>query len=131
MWRTSDAERLFNWNHNSEEPTTIVATDFSDDGLWSLTSNPHTMVLWNVTSGKGERYWTAPAEVLDVELNARASLALLGLADHTAVIFDIRRGGIRRVFNHGNRVRSVDFSADGRTIITGSEDYSRDDLGCQ
>ena len=124
FWRTSDAERLFNWNHQSDESSTVVASDFSDDGRWVLTAEPHTIVLWNTDSGQGERYWTAPAEILDAELNASASLALLGLEDHSAVIFDIRRGGIRRTFNHQNRVRSVDFSRDGTLAITGSEDYT-------
>lgn len=124
LWRIADFERLFNWNHKAEEYSTLIASDFSDDENWALTADPHTMVLWNTQSGVGERYWTAPAEILDVELNSNASLALLALEDHTAVIFDIRRGGIRRVFHHKNRVRSVDFSADNRLVITGSEDYS-------
>lgn len=124
LWRIKDSERLYNWNHQNGESSTIVAADISDDGRWALTAEPHTLVLWDINSGKGERYWTAPAEVLDVELNASASLALLALEDHSAVIFDIRRGGIRRTFNHQNRVRSVDFSADARLAITGSEDFT-------
>ncbi len=124
FWRMTDEERLFNWNHQSDELTTIVAADFSDNGKWAVSAAPHTMVLWNTDSGKGERYWTAPAEVLDIELNRQGSIALLGLEDHSAVIFDIRRGGIRRVFQHQNRVRSVDFSAQADIAITGSEDYT-------
>ena len=69
LWRLSDNERLYNWNHTSEDPTTIVAADFSDDGRWGLSADPHTMVLWNTGTGQGSRYWTAPAEVLDAELN--------------------------------------------------------------
>ncbi len=124
FWRLEDGERLFNWNHEQGDVTTIVASDFSDDDNWAITAAAHTMVLWNTLTGRGERFWTAPAEILDVELNRQGTLALLGLEDHTAVIFDIRRGGIRRVFNHQNRVRSVDFSADGTLAITGSEDYT-------
>lgn len=124
FWHVQDAERVFNWNHNSDEATTVVASDFSDNNQWALTANPHTMVLWDTRSGKGERYWTAPAEILDAELDQNGRFALLGLTDHTAVIFDIQRGGIQRTFTHKNRVRSVDFSKDGRIAITGSEDYS-------
>ena len=124
FWRLGDGERLFNWNHNPDEPTTIVAADFSDDGRWALTSDPHTMVLWNTGTGQGSRYWTAPAEVLDAELNKGGTLALLGLDDNTAVIFDIQRGGVRRTFSHQNRVRSVDFNENATLAITGSEDYT-------
>ncbi|WP_096085585.1 WD40 repeat domain-containing protein [Agaribacterium haliotis] len=125
-WRLSDYERLYNWNHKAEELTTVVAMDFSDSGQWLLSAAPHSMVLWNTQTGEGERYWSAPAEILDVELNNRAQLALLGLSDHSAVIFDVRNGGIKRSFAHNNRVRSVDLSANGSLALTGSEDnYAR------
>lgn len=124
FWRLSDKERLYNWNHDTEESTTVVAADFSDDHRWVLTAAPHTMVLWSTATGKGERYWTAPAEILDAELNASGNLAILGLEDHSAVIFDVLRGGVRRTFSHQNRVRSVDFNKAATLAITGSEDYS-------
>jgi WD40 repeat protein len=124
LWRLEDQERLFNWNHQSSEQSTIVACDFSDDGRFALTATVNDMVLWDVNTGQALRNWLAPSEILDVELNTDASLALLGLADHNAVIFDIRRGGIRRTFGHDNRVRTVDFDRQGRFALTGSEDYN-------
>jgi len=124
FWAISSQERLFNWNHKQDETTTIVAADFSSRGDWALTANPFNLVLWDTRSGKGERFWTAPGEILDAELGPGANTAILGLSDHSAVIFDIRRGGIRRVFQHGDRVRSVDLSRDGRLALTGSEDFS-------
>ncbi len=124
LWRLGDSERLFDWNHTQTDYSTFIAADFSDDGAWAVSAEAHTMVLWNTRNGEGSRYWTAPAEILDIELNQNASLALLGLSDHTAVAFDIQRGGIRQTFTHKNRVRSVDFSADGRLAISGSEDYT-------
>jgi len=122
LWRTSDAERLFNWNHNQGEPSTILSASISPDGRWALTAEAHTLVLWNVASGEAARFWTAPGEVLDVALGPNGNYALLGLEDHSAVIFDVKRGGIVRTFTHQNRVRSVAFSADGQVAMTGSED---------
>lgn len=123
-WRLQDKERLYNWNHQPDDTTTLISADFSDNNEWALSAGPHAMVLWQTSTGRGERYWTAPAEILDVELNRDGTLALLGLEDHSAVIFDIRRGGVLRTFRHQNRVRSVDLSKNGRRAITGSEDYS-------
>jgi WD40 repeat protein len=124
LWRNSDGERLFNWNHKQDNYTTIVSSDFSPDHQWALTSDPHTMVLWNMSDGSAFRFWTAPGEVLSTALSENGNFALLGLGDHTAVVFDIKRGGIKRTFGHQNRVRSVDLSNDGRYAITGSEDYT-------
>ncbi len=124
LWRTGDGERLYNWNHKQGEKTTIVAADFSPEGEWVLTADPHTLVLWNVESGQAARFWTAPGEVMSVALSPGGRFALLGMGDNTAVIFDVVHGGIRRTFHHQNRVRSVDFNADASLAITGSEDYS-------
>lgn len=124
FWAHDSQERLFNWNHKENEFTTIVAADFSSDGRWVLTANPFNLVLWDSNSGRGERFWTAPGEILDAELGPGANMAILGLSDHTAVIFNIKRGGILRTLEHQNRVRSVDLSRDGRLAITGSEDYT-------
>ncbi len=123
-WKNNAQERLYNWNHRAEEYTTIVAADFSQNDHWAITANPFNLVLWDTRNGRGERFWTAPGEILDVELGPNANSAILGHSDHTAVIFDIRRGGIRQTFNHTNRVRSVDLSRDGKLAITGSEDYT-------
>ena len=123
FWQTHSQERLFNWNHSTEPATTIIAADFSSTNNWVLTADVSTLVLWNAQSGKSERYWAAPGEILDIELGPNASTAILGMADHNAVMFNVRAGGIQRVFKHGNRVRSVDLSQDGRLALTGSEDY--------
>lgn len=124
FWRIQPKERAFNWNHKQNEATTIIAADFSHKGDWALTANPFNLVLWNTKSGKGERFWSAPGEILDAELGPNAAFALLGLSDHSAVIFNIRRGGIQHIFAHTNRVRTVDLSRDGRLALTGSEDYT-------
>ncbi|VUD53635.1 hypothetical protein TDB9533_01874 [Thalassocella blandensis] len=124
MWRTTSQERIFNWNHKSGEYSTIVAADFSHNAAWAITATPFDLVLWNTQSGEGERFWSAPGEILDATLGPDARFALLGLSDHNAVIFDIRRGGILQTFTHQNRVRSVDLSQDGTLALTGSEDYT-------
>lgn len=123
-WNLETNERVYNWNHKENDFTTIVAADFSHTGNWALTANPFDMVLWDANTGRGERFWTAPGEILDVELGPNANMALLGLSDHSAVIFNVKRGGILRTFQHNNRVRSVDLSRDGSLAITGSEDYT-------
>jgi WD40 repeat protein len=62
--------------------------------------------------------------VLDIGLTPNGNYALLGLADHSAVLFDVKRGGIQRSFYHQDRVSSVALSADGKLAITGSQDQT-------
>lgn len=124
LWRTKSDERVFNWNHKSGEYSTIIAADFSHNNQWALSATAFDLVLWNTQSGQGERFWSTPGEILDAELGPNARFALLGLSDHTAVIFDIRRGGVLQTLPHENRVRSVDLSNAGTLALTGSEDYS-------
>lgn len=123
FWDTHRKERLFNWSHEANENATLIATDLTEDNQWAITADVTTLVLWNTNSGQGERYWQAPNEILSVKLAPDARFALLGLTDHTAVLFDIVNGGVLRTLHHSNRVRSVDMSNDGRYALTGSEDY--------
>lgn len=124
FWQLTDNKRLFNWNHQASEQTTLLASDISHDEKWAITADNNNIVLWNTKTGAGERFWAAPSTILSVSLSPTAHVALLGLDNHTAVVFDIMRGGIKQTLTHTNRVRSVDISADGKTLITGSEDFS-------
>ena len=124
LWRMSDGERLYNWNHHESELSVIISADIDPSGQWALSAEAHTLVLWDLNSGKAARFWTAPGEVLDADLATGGRYALLGQADHSAVIFNTIRGGVLRTFTHEARVRSVDLSGDGRLAITGSEDQT-------
>ena len=89
LWNHHEQARLFNWNHNNQEPSTLTSTDFSYDEQWALTSESHTMVLWNPQTGESERFWTAPGEILDAKLGPQANTALLGLNNHSAVLLSL------------------------------------------
>lgn len=128
LWQVSDNERRFNWNHQqgqfSEVTHAAFSPDLSSDNRYAITATPQTMVLWNTKTGASMNYWTAPSEILDVALLPKANLALLGLADHTAALFDVRNGGIEQIFYHQARVSSVDFHSGKSFVLTGSDDYS-------
>lgn len=124
LWRLRDNERLYDWNHRSGEQTTFTAAGFSPDGQWALTTDSKTLVLWNTGTGAGERFWSGTADVLAVSLGAKGNIALLGLADRTAALYAVKRGGVLRSFQHSERVTSVALSEDGKLALTGSEDHS-------
>lgn len=123
LWRVADQERLFDWTHTKDSPTTMIAADFSPDAAWVLTADTHTLALWKTDTGENHRYWNAPAQILAVQLSGNGRKALLGLDDHTAVLFDLINGGILQTLRHNNRVRSVALNADASIALTGSEDY--------
>lgn len=122
LWQVLKEERLYDWNHGKDKKTTLVAAAFSPEGDWAITTDSISLVLWKTDTGEAFRYWTAPGEVLSLALAPNGEYALLGMADHSAVIFDSKRGGVKRRFNHSGRVRSVDLSTDGKLALTGSED---------
>ena len=124
LWSTAKPERLFDWNHKKGEYSNIIAAGFSPDGLFALTADHQTMVLWDTSTGQAITFWTAPNEVMSVDLTPNGNYALLALEDYSAVLFDVKRGGIQRTFYHEDRVRSVALSNDGKLAITGSEDQT-------
>jgi WD40 repeat protein len=82
------------------------------------------MVLWDASTGQALTFWTAPNEVMAVDLTPNGNYALLGLEDYSAVLFDVKRGGIQRTLYHNDRVRAVALSGDGQLAITGAEDQT-------
>lgn len=122
LWNVRNNERMYNWNHKAGEATTIIATGFSPEGDFAMTADHQTMVLWDTRSGESVTYWTAPNEVMSLDLSPNGSFALLGLEDYSAVLFDVKRGGVKRTFYHQDRVRSVALDASGKLAVTGSED---------
>ena len=61
---------------------------------------------------------------MQMDLSPNGDFALLGLADHTAVYFDVKHGGVNRTFRHEARVRSVDLSDDASLAVTGSDAFN-------
>jgi WD40 repeat protein len=123
LWDTSSNARLFSWNHQPGQYSIIAATALSPDESFAATAGQQDLVLWNLISGQAVWYWSSPAEILAMDLSRGADYALLGLANHEAVYFDIKNGGVKRSLRHDARVRAVDLSLDGRLALTGSDAY--------
>ena len=124
LWNIQQSERLYDWNHRAGDYTIIAATAFSPDELYATTANQQDLVLWNLSNGQPEGFWSSPAEILDMDLAPNGDYALLGLADHTAVYFDVKNGGVTQTLRHNARVKSVDLSEDGMLALTGSDAYN-------
>lgn len=124
LWKIETAERLYDWNHQKSTRSLIAKTAFSPEGEFAVTANQQDLVLWHTATGKAEWFWSSPGEILDIALTSNGREALVGLANHTAVIFDIVNGGIKHTLRHGGRVRSVALSKNGKFAITGADDYT-------
>lgn len=123
LWTLENNERLYNWNHKAKTFSIIAATAFSPEEKYAATANQQDLVLWNLRNGQAEGFWSSPAEIMQMALSPNGDYALLGLANHTAVYFDVKQGGVKRTFRHEARVRSVDLSDDGSLALTGSDAY--------
>lgn len=123
FWDLQRRERLYDWNHAQGLFSDLVASAFSPEGDFAVTATTTDLVLWQTVDGQPVWFWSSPGEILDMALSRNGDYALLGLANHTAVYFDVKNGGIRHVLRHPARVRSVALSQDGRFALTGSDDY--------
>lgn len=122
LWRTHDNERLFNWNHKSGDFSQITRLAFSEDQKYAVTAEPQSIVRWNTQSGEGDALWTTFSEILDIDVFRGGRWAIIGLEDHTAVLFDLENGGVREIYNHDDQVNSVTVNGDKNWFATGSND---------
>ena len=117
LWRTEDAERLYNWNHKADMRTAITALAFSPDDNFVATADINSIVLWDAHKGTALRFFDAPGEILYIALTPGAEEALLTMADNRAILFDIQRGGIIHQFPLEASILSQAISGDGRYAL--------------
>ncbi|MBS99209.1 MAG: hypothetical protein CMI01_11090 [Oceanospirillaceae bacterium] len=123
LWDIQRHERLYDWNHQQGEYANIVDSSFSPEGRFAVTATSQDMVLWTLDDGQPIWFWSAPSEILSIALSPGGDFALLGQANHEAVYFDIKNGGISQTLRHPARVRSVDLDDSASLAITGCDDY--------
>ncbi|WP_347330051.1 WD40 repeat domain-containing protein [Marinimicrobium locisalis] len=121
LWRLDSRERLYGWNHKADTYTLLTTASFSPQNDYALTTDERTLVLWSRETGQAQQYWSSPAEILASQLGPAGERALLGLADHRASLYNVRRGGIVRNLAHSDRVGAVALSEDGERALTGSD----------
>ena len=121
-WDVGKFERLYNWNHEADKMSGIVASSISDNGLYAATSDHRKIVLWNAKTGEAFWLWEAPADIRDMDLSNTGQYALLGLESYEAAVFDIQNGGVKLRLAHEGIVQTVDMSSDNKWAITGGDD---------
>lgn len=124
LWRTVDHERMFNWAHKNGEYADLVSADISPDGTRAITTDPRTLVLWDTKTGKALNYWATPGTALDVSILSNNRHVLLGLDDHSALLFDAVSGDYEVTLLHEGVVSIVDIDSKGETALTGSDDFT-------
>lgn len=122
LWRNPDHERLYDWNHQAGEYSTLTAAAFSPDGSRAATADPRTLVLWDTRTGESLGFWATPGSVMSLAVLEQGRAVLMGLEDHSAVLFDPVNGAHLRTFLHQAVVGSVAASTDGSLALTGSDD---------
>lgn len=120
-WINSVNERRYSWNHAQGEYTSLFGVDIDPSGQFAATGGARTLVLWNISTGKSDGFWTTPGDVQSLKLTQNGDYALVGLNDQTARFFDIKRGGIKQTLRTGATVRAVDVTPDGTLGITGDD----------
>ena len=121
-WQIDEFERLYNWNHEANKLSGIVASAISDNGKFATTSDHRKIVLWNAKTGEAFWLWEAPADIRAMDLSNDGQFALLGLESYEAVLFDIKNGGVELRLTHEGIVQTVDMSTDMSIAMSGGDD---------
>jgi len=121
-WTLNPTERHYDWNHSGEGYSSLISAAFAPRDDYLASADKRTIVLWKVSTGEAVWYWRAPGDIEDMALTPNGNLALLGLNDYTATLFDIRNGGIRHRLTHDDIVYDVSISDNGLLGATASGD---------
>lgn len=124
LWQLARKERLYNWNHSAEIGSLLLDSSVSPDGEWAATVDDQSLVLWSTQTGQSHGFWRLTAEANSLALARHGNVALVGMNDGRAALYNVRGGGIYRSFEHEDAVNTVALSDDLSIVATGSEDFS-------
>lgn len=122
FWDLKKKERLYDWNHQSGQYSSLRASAISGDGKRALTCEEKNLVVWDTTNGKSLNFWQAADRIESVSMNEDGRRALLGLRDGTVTYFDLDRGVAIHSFSHSAPVRATDINSDGSVGISAGDD---------
>lgn len=110
----------FKWRMQTDYSPPITALAYSEQANKAITSSGSNLVIWDTTNGQSLHHLSAPASINAIAINTQGTLAVLGLANNTANIIDLVRGGVKRSYSHQSEVLSVAIY-DESWVITGQE----------
>ena len=145
---TGGKQALILWDAQSGEkirdfkgvPSEVSALAFSADGRYALSGGTEAILLWDISSGLALQHFEgAPSKVTSVALSSDGHYALTGHKvspvkkgnsssskqplGKAAILWDVQSGKEVRYFNtDATRFTQVDFSPDGKYILTGWAD---------
>jgi tricorn protease-like protein len=122
LWSTANAERRYNWNHQTEGYSTFRAAGMAGNGKVAVTVVDADIVVWDVTTGRSLNFWRAPDKIMALAVDQQGHYAILGLQNSLAVYFDLQRGLTVHEFQHEAEVFGVSLSRNGELAMTGSDD---------
>lgn len=109
----------YHWQNDKDFPTPITAIAIASRAPKAITASNDRLVIWNSNSGQAEHYLSAPSVINSLAINSEGTLAALALANNTAVIINLVRGGVVNTLVHQSSVLSI--AIDGQHLLTGEE----------
>jgi DNA polymerase III psi subunit len=117
---SSATEPNYYWRNNTPNQQPIVAIAYAAKKHKALTASANTLTIWDTQSGKNLHYLSSPAAINALAINQAGTVALLGLANKTALAIDLEHGGIIQTLVHSSQVVSVSLLDNG-LMLTGEK----------
>jgi len=129
-------KKIASWAHQETDAAGIIASDFSLDNQFIVTTEQKTIARYSQTHNKVVNFWSLD-DIKDVVVSAKGDFALVASAEkkppsgkmkddylnYRIVYFHLPFGGIKYAFYHDDVVTTIALSDDGRYAISGADDF--------
>lgn len=136
MWNSAENEEI--WTYTGHD-SPVISIEFSPDGLHVLSGGEKQIRVWQLSNGKFMQINPRFQDISSIAFSLNGKKALSGHKSGILTLWDISVYGkdkfcyiplgvrgrkIRTFKRHKGSVRSVAFSPDGKTVLSGSKDGS-------
>ncbi len=123
LWQVDKHLPKYVWKHQDNMANQVISVDISSDNSHVVTANTSQLALWNMTSGHNKGFWQVKdSKITQVKVSNQGQEILIAQLNGTIELYQLHSGRRLQFLGHKERISSIDMSANGHFVLSGSYD---------
>lgn len=124
VWRLSDNQKMYQWQHQGDGDNLIIAVRISADNAFVVSADREAFALWDMASGEPVGFWRIDeSNIRDIAVSNQGRGILVARSNGKVMFFEPETSRRLEFMGHQEKVNSIALSPNGKYALTGGNDY--------